>query len=156
MDPQSGVVIAVDPGKVSGWAVFVDGQLHAAGSFDGDFHPYLGKTPVPQYRGPIHLVVELPHQGAGKADKGDIIRLSVRAGMVIAAMGYPERTEIPANEWKGTVPKDMHGRRILDALLVPERLVLDRAGFLKNHNVIDAVGLGLWKLRRMQRGGGGA
>ena len=52
--------------------------------------------------------------------------------------------------WKGQVPKRIHGERILKALRREEILAVVS---IENHNTIDAIGLGLWVLGRLGRGG---
>ena len=48
--------------------------------------------------------------------------------------------------WKGQVPKEIHGRRTMSVLTPAEAALA--AG--KRHDVLDAIGLGLWKLGRMK------
>ena len=54
--------------------------------------------------------------------------------------------------WKGQVPKKIHHPRILRSLSEVEReIVLDVLDLLPastRHNVLDAVGIGLWALKR--------
>lgn len=53
-------------------------------------------------------------------------------------------------EWKGQVPKVVHNQRVLNALSHVEREKI-----VHNHNVIDAVGIGLWFCGRIGRKRGG-
>jgi hypothetical protein len=57
---------------------------------------------------------------------------------------------VSPSAWKGQVPKKIHGRRILEALEDTEKKA---ALTIDNHNTIDAIGLGLWVLGRLGRGG---
>lgn len=52
-------------------------------------------------------------------------------------------------EWKGTVDKTVMNRRVYERLSIPETGCIDDAGAL-THNVLDAVGLGLKYLGRLE------
>lgn len=52
--------------------------------------------------------------------------------------------------WKGQVPKKIHGMRIFNELAREEILAV---ASIDNHNTIDAIGIGLWVLGRLGRGG---
>lgn len=143
-----GGVIAIDPGKRSGFAVFNGGALAVAGTLDEaeilDRPPCsLGGVAV------IEVPVVYPTR---KVDANDLIDLAVLVGDL---RGYYRRTGfevrlVRPRTWKGTVPKDIHGRRVLAALSAEERALLPRRPRAKNydHNMLDAVGLGLWQLKR--------
>jgi hypothetical protein len=104
------------------------------------------------------VVIERPMiypGGRQKARPADIIALAVRAGewggKVAAFTGsVPEYVE-PAR-WKGQVPKDIHHARILAKLSPEEQAVLTSAGNgvapSKRHNIVDAVGIGLFAVGR--------
>jgi len=83
----------------------------------------------------------------GRVRKSDIVDLAFSAGLV--AGGYAQHRCVSPAEWKGQVPKSVHQRRILGRLSPSEASVL--AGALKKHlvHVLDAVGIGLWALRRL-------
>lgn len=57
---------------------------------------------------------------------------------------------IAPSAWKGQVPKNIHRHRILKALKPVEKQAIVT---IDNHNTIDAVGIGLWVLGRLGRGG---
>jgi hypothetical protein len=57
---------------------------------------------------------------------------------------------VSPSAWKGQVPKKIHGNRIFAELRREEILAIV---CIENHNTIDAVGLGLWFLGRLGRGG---
>lgn len=79
------------------------------------------------------------------------------AGHVVAPGGSIEY--VTAHGWKGETPKDVTARRIMGPerpILLPEELEILRrilAAIPKglHHNVLDALGIGLWKLRRWKR-----
>ena len=66
------------------------------------------------------------------------------AGVVVATMApYCQAELVHPRVWKGQRPKDVDNRWTLSQLDADELAV---AG--KNHNVLDAIGLGLWRLKR--------
>lgn len=99
------------------------------------------------------LVTEFPqvydprHQ---KGDQGDLIEVAGVAGAIVGAMferagtvvGYLPRT------WKGQVPKDIHNKRILGKLSPAELEHLKGIPLSLVHNVVDAVGIGLFFLTK--------
>lgn len=153
-------LLAIDPGATSGWARFHGEVLDDAGKFD--FVAVEGiDFSLPQsnlYCGG-QLVIEIPrvYPRSGKGDPNDIIELAMKAGEIrgyYRHLGMKVR-EVYPRTWKGTVPKDVHGARVLAALTDIERSLLEKVKVTKtnangyNHNELDAVGLGLWHLKRM-------
>lgn len=145
-------VIAVDPGKRSGWAIFVDGELVEAGTWpEADM---LAGTPIVGLA-PAIAVIELPvvyPKGYGKGDPNDMIKLAVLVGDL---RGFYRRAGLETalvapRTWKGTVPKRIHHERVLGALTPDERATLPRRPRARDfdHNMLDAVGLGLWQLTK--------
>jgi hypothetical protein len=130
-------LIAIDPGKHSGLAVFEDGTLVEARSFDGDRPPYGRQC--------ARLVVEVPSPGDQRAPVTDLLVLARRAGLAAGRVLVTGALEfVPARRWKGNVPKATMHDRILAALEGRERDLLGKDG-----NVLDAVGLGLYVLDRL-------
>jgi len=74
---------------------------------------------------------------------------------VVKAMKGAAQTVVGVSPsaWKGQVPKKIHGNRIFNELSREEILAVVS---IENHNTIDAIGLGLWVLGRLGRGGGRA
>lgn len=103
------------------------------------------------------LVVEWPRvyasrirAGEAKGDPNDLLAL---AGVVSAIAAHWEKrgsvfSYVPS-EWKGQIPKDICGARIMNRLSVAEgSLITAVKPASKRHNTIDAVGLGLHHLGR--------
>jgi len=113
---------------------------------DSGFHP--GQPPLSV----CELMEWRPDDRRSNAQ--DLIRVAT-IGAAVAGMLSPEPAFVTPNEWKGQVPKEIMGSRILHSLQWDEA---NRAGkdipTNLRHNVIDAVGIGLWAVGRMQRGGG--
>lgn len=137
--------LAIDPGEDTGWALYDLGVLIACGLGD----------PRPSNPLPIEVLIERPEiRPGGRARPNDIITLALNAGEW-AGRYRSEITKVsyvtPVG-WKGSVPKTKHHPRILARLTFGETLVLTRSFELvagsKEHNIVDAVGLGLHMVGR--------
>lgn len=105
-------------------------------------------------------VVETPQDYDGKGARAANL---ARLRRMVDAIG-PDATRHPFR-WKRNVPKTVHQIRIWSALTDAERRVLSVAGFARpvggpgevaevlDHDVFDAVGLGLYELGRVGPGG---
>lgn len=64
----------------------------------------------------------------------------------------------PASEWKGSIEKRIHHARIVEGLMPTERAILDLAlrKCPKAHHkeILDALGIGLYHLKRTSKSGG--
>ncbi len=131
------VLVAIDPGKSTGIAIFSDRELVHVIACDGDAPPTRGEVD--------EIVCEIPHTGEGRATKGDIIKLAVRAGMAIGSfrcVGAPTLRLVTPNDWKGNLPKAVSHKRIRAKLTEAEIALLRGLP----HDSWDAVGIGLWAL----------
>jgi hypothetical protein len=154
------MLLAIDPGANQGWALFEDRKLIACGLGDPktcDLHR------IDRIAG---VLIEKPiiYPGRkGKARPADIITLAVSAGETGGQYRQWPGIEVSyvfPYEWiGGSVRKEVNQPRILRALLPEERQVLDscfaNGGYRgrpmakgKRHNVIDAVGIGLFGVNR--------
>lgn len=103
-----------------------------------------------------------PHS---KIPTSDIITLAIRAGAAIGPYQYPADPAVPAAkvtyyepwEWKGSVAKNVHHQRLWGHLGPHEKeLVAKTAEGMapsKRHNMMDAIGIGLFALGRTRCGG---
>ena len=143
--------IAIDPGKVSGWAVF-DEQKELMQASWGDSQQFKTACKLFFYTKPV---IEIPiAYPSRKVDPNDLIKLAIMAGEYagyLDALGFPQAQFVKPVQWKGTVPKDVHQRRILKKLKPEELERLPKRPRAKDydHNMLDAVGIGLWKLGRL-------
>lgn len=138
-------LLTIDPGKDLGWALWQGGELAACGlgTFPGDCADI------------DRLVVERPHTGHTRARKQDVITLAIRAGEVAGIMSFltgvpPEYLE--PNRWKGSQSKEISAR-VTQSKLRPQELALFEEACRgiaegKRHNVLDAIGIGLYVLKR--------
>jgi hypothetical protein len=160
------VILSVDPGvKHVGLALWDDGELQRA---------WLAKTELPaicqdisDHTSPLFLeevVVERMQIYPGmrlRGDPNDLVSVTIvgaeLVGMLRAGLRFPWpgmiATYVYPRSWKGNLKKNAHHPRIMAALSQEEisMIELPRAKALA-HNIIDAVGLGLHKLGRMDRG----
>ena len=155
-------MIAIDPGENTGGAFFVNGALVWAGLLsllDGTH----SNTTADK------LIIEIPfirpdditggrgaraNNPAAVAAKriNDLLSVCVCAGQWIRSINAPHTRRVRPHEWKGGVPKEIHNARVLEKLSSAESLLLPKLPASKLHNVVDAVGLGLFELGRMGRG----
>lgn len=137
-------LFTIDPGVyMLGIAVFEGGKLTGAA------YSELEDTPV----GGAHdaLLIEMPRIYPGsaqrKGDLNDIVDLAAAVGFCEGRFYGPKARVFPA-QWKGQVPKKIMTARILSRLSADEQSRIVRVG-AKDHNTIDAIGIGLWKLGRL-------
>lgn len=163
-------LVAVDPGlRGCGVAVFYAGLLTWASyvrspektkrggaawiAMGGAVAEALGRKLGPiNYPGSVGYV-EYPQQydGAGHtADRGDISELTaVAGGLALVLRGYCAEVRTPKpREWKGQTPKEIHVARTARKLSAAEMATLEPCPESLRHNVLDAVGIGLWALGR--------
>lgn len=130
---------SMDPNK-EGWAFFVDGTLQRCGLYCDMESSLYGLTDF--------VVIECPMiYPRTKVDPNDILVLAIRVGIHIGsaqAAGVDYRLVRP-REWKGTVPKAVFAKRILSKLTASEGRIL----WSLDHNIVDAIGLGLYHLGRL-------
>jgi hypothetical protein len=137
---------SVDPGKWAGRAEWEGGRLHDCGKWERHWVRYGNE-----------LVIEQPRAypiGKSRARPNDIIQLALTAGQI--SEHYRPVTWIPPHAWKGQVPDEILYDRIRKRLDKREADLLDLVlkGIAKgyHHNVLDAIGIGLFHLGRAGRG----
>ncbi len=145
-------MLSIDPGKhMFGWAAFEDDRLNRCGLVKGEgFQDMMGAFVY--HRTPTEIVVEIPQvyqQRMWKGDPNDLIDVAIVAGAV-AAQFRCETTFIRPRKWKGTRPKKVCNKLTLGTLDDGELKVYRSVDVLASlrHNVIDAIGIGLWRLGR--------
>jgi hypothetical protein len=140
------VILAIDPGILTGWAVFDSvGTLQACGL--GEDFPTLSNRVA---------IIERPQvyrASKSKADPNDLITLAIRVGRYVERLekaGVRTSLVLPTT-WKGQVPKRIHHERIASSMPTAQteivRRVEKRIGKVKCENVWDAVGLGRWAVQ---------
>jgi hypothetical protein len=98
--------------------------------------------------------IELPQvyqQQFWKGDPNDLIALSVVIGRLAQKIGYHKCELVKPRNWKGTVEKTIMLNRIAKLMTKEEEKLFMLLGLSKSkaHNVLDAIGLGLWAVGRL-------
>lgn len=109
---------------------------------------------------PMRVLIEIPQvyeQRKWEGDPNDLIDVAVTVGRVAQAFGPegPAAEFVRPRRWKGTAPKEVVGRWIVKRLDDAEQNVLRTAKApvpaSLHHNIVDAIGIGLWALGRLGR-----
>ncbi len=161
------MLLAIDPGTHSGWALFDCLRLTACG-LGGE-----SLRRVPSLEGLTDVLIECPRlRPFGEKNPNSILLVARNAGEWsgrLEAEGVEVRYLLP-NDWKGSVKKEISHRRILEKLTLDEIevLVLGCKGLSprsvellegirsesglsaadKRANILDAIGLGLFGVGR--------
>ena len=99
-----------------------------------------------------HEQMQVYRASLQKGDPNDLLELAGVCGWVAALVGTDCKvTPYLPRQWKGQIPKDVHAKRILGRLNPNEAQVLKAEKIPKSleHNVIDAIGIGLYHLKRV-------
>lgn len=152
--------MTIDPGLATGWALWRGTTLVDCGLDDPRRSELHVVNPPGEYVGDVIVDawIEAPViYPRSKARPADIMNLCRQAGEwfgTYRTLGVEAHYVEPA-EWKGQVPKDIHHARVWAVLSDDERSVVTTAGNgvapSKRHNILDAVGLGLWVAKRLAR-----
>lgn len=140
-------MISIDPGKHgSALAEWRDGRLVSAWYEATRTHDVGSRW---EQHG--HLVVEWPQVYArGTTDANDLLDLTYRLGQFVQAMRPGQITRLAPREWKGQVPKKIMQARIEAQLSAEEKKRVCRpVQTALEHNVWDAIGIGLHALGRL-------
>ncbi len=131
-------VLAVDPGKTTGWAWFWMGELKRCGRLPST---RIGELPIAQL-----LVIEEPVIRRRHPRPNDILKLAVLAGEI--AGRYTLVRKVKPEEWKRQLPKKVCWERAKSKLTMNEMRIVKLDA--TDHNVKDAIALGLWALGRFK------
>lgn len=137
------ILIAIDPGRMTGLAFFESGRLVQARLLKDPLScPSLGKADLVV----LEIPTMYPYSGI---DPQTMVTLAIRGGFVAGRVIAPQLKLVQPREWKGQRPKEVDNRYTLRLLCDHERRIVMRSTTkAQRHNVIDAVGLGLWALGR--------
>lgn len=150
-------LLAFDPGKTTGWALYIAGKLALAGTV----HPYergglWAALDYVETNSADLVVIEQPrwYPREREVDYNDVLDLAVLVGELKGYFGGDacRKIELVApRTWKGSVPKPIHNRRVLAKLTAEELAVLPKRPRAKtlDSNMVDAIGIGLWRLGRV-------
>jgi hypothetical protein len=166
-------LLAVDPGvRACGWAQFeygLKGRIRftklvgcglvqsLTGFGSDDMGHFVDMAIILRRIFCERFVVEAPQiyrAGRQKGKQSDIARLLVLCGVLCGVRGYGEL--VLPHAWKGSVPKPDKASDIKSYIVHRRNAKALGRGYLPNsvplgkmHNVVDAVGLGLWRVRQL-------
>lgn len=165
-------LFCIDPGlRGLGAALFLDGKLSSATYIKNpvtegrgyDAHRQLAKAVgaafYPKVIVRCQMLIEHPRiyglkgaQNDGETDPNDLLDL-VGVGAAVASLEWlgaviPVQTVFPS-EWKGNMKKKMMTERIREKLEASGEIERVLSVGAKDHNTLDACGIGLWKLGRL-------
>lgn len=144
-------VVAVDPdARGFAWAIYVDDVLVRAGR--GRTRAALKDTaPAKGDRWLLEAPQNYERFGVAHRDLDRLRAVLKAVEREARAAGGTARRIRPAT-WKGNVPKAVHHART-EAALAPEEVAVAYPKGAYDHNVLDAVALGLFAVGRARRGG---
>lgn len=138
------MIIAIDPGvQFCGVAFF-----SAAGKL---WHCELRSSERPlEPSKEAKVFVERMVVYPGGRFSADLLDVSYAAGRMTANFAQSAITKVPARDWKGQLPRAVEQARTLAALTSGETRVLDSARCQASlrHNILSAIGLGLYAVGR--------
>jgi hypothetical protein len=156
VEAVSDILLTFDPAAHHvAWASFREARLEGCGLIRERVAPTLEmKFRASEKWAPMRAVVELPqvYNRRGAGDPNDLIAVAVTVGRIAQALGPLTPCEfVHPHDWKGSVPKKVMLGRIEKRLDENELLVLNRADVIPSlrHNVLDAIGIGLWEVGRL-------
>lgn len=147
-------VLGVDPGKSGfAWALFRDGKLESCGRNSEQTIGAFARAAL-AFGTRLRVVIERPQiyvQSRWKGDPNDLVDVAMTVGALRHALRESRVELVLPREWKGTVPKDVMGDRILLSLDVAERERVHMLGLSKKFrlDVVDAIGIALRALDRL-------
>lgn len=160
-------LLAVDPSiRAMGWATFDDGQLIGAGVENASSGVRVSITEqvlrslrlVDQLPGGIDtLVSETPqvYPGPSEEDPNDLLPMAWQVGQLTARYRHSLIYLYHPREWKGQASKEAFQPRILERLSAEELALLPVKTRARkwpyDHNMTDAIGIGLYHLGRLER-----
>lgn len=159
-------LLSIDPGfRYLGYSVFSEGTLLEAGLLKSAETPsswaVWGKQP-PSF---LHLVevirkfdwveqcsavIEYPKVHKDTPNPEAIVKLAAACGAytgLLQAAGFGLIWVEPYT-WKGNVPKEVSTRRILAKIPKED---YSKISNVRDHNILDAIGIGLWATKKINR-----
>jgi hypothetical protein len=149
---EAGVAVWEDARLTSAWLAQGGGWLETARSIKARLYD---SYPLSIIEG-LELAIERPQvytQNRLKGDPNDLIDLALMAGALVGMVEIEIGgiTLYLPRQWKGQLPKDVTTERSQKKLSKDERAVIELPRSVgKQHNVWDAVGIGLRHLRRVR------
>lgn len=165
------MLLAIDPSiRCAGWSLFTDdgpgrSRLQRAGTVDqndtGIEERIVGllegvKQQLDAFWFTVsHVAVEFPrvYPGPQEENPNDLFPMAAQVGALLTVFGFDRVTLIEPKTWKGNVEKHAFNERILARLTPAELARVPKQKRARkhpyNHNMVDAIGIGLHHLGRL-------
>lgn len=160
-NPPRATLLSIDPGfRYFGFAVFGEAStlVHAGLSETKKDQWEAWSGQPPSFLNIAYLlddydwvernaIIEIPKVHRDTPNTEAITKLSTACGAytaILQAAGFNVEWVEP-RAWKGMVPKNVMFNRIIAKLSDEEYTYIHKP---KDHNVVDAIGIGLWKIKR--------
>lgn len=138
-------LIAIDPGESAGLALFEADALvrvELVSSAVANGWTWDGPCGLP-------VVCEVPEHYRGSTVRvRDLLTLTFTAGFLSKSVHPARVSKVFPREWKGQRPKAVDNAYTLRLLTAAEARVVHATPKSTQHNILDAVGIGLWALGR--------
>lgn len=149
---SAGRIVAIDPGKhFFSWSLVERERITGCGLIECKLEHMIAATPLKLHE-PELLVCEMPVVRPGTPRPNDLLPLAAMVGALAAALKPAELKLISPTAWKGNRTKLVDHRAIKRSLVTSElESVLHQMTGVRaalQHNVWDAVGIGLWAVHR--------
>ena len=142
--------LSIDPGtKEMGWALFEDKELSICGLARGKSWIETVQA-LPKFTIRRLVIEDQQIYRRSTINAHSLLAVARVVGAVLAYYDFPEFKLVTPAKWKGQLPKEVCNRRTLSKLTESELRQLEIAPCPPSlkHNLIDAVGIGLWATKR--------
>ena len=144
------MMMSVDPGtKATGWAVWEDRAMVLCGLARGrNWLQTVRAMPRIEVTD-LWLEDQQIYRNSG-VDAHSLLAVSRVVGAVAFHVPAKKVELVRPATWKGQVPKEICNRRTYSRLTPSEKILVELANCSESlkHNLLDAVGIGLWAIKR--------
>ena len=142
--------LTIDPGtKEMGWALWEDNELSMCGLARGKNWLETVQA-LPKFTVERLTIEDQQIYRRSPINAHSLLAVARVVGATVAYYQFPKFVLVPPATWKGQLPKDVCNRRTLSKLTESELHQVEVAPcpVSLKHNLLDAVGIGLWAARR--------
>ena len=150
MIKKEGTMLSVDPGtKDMGWALWQGDRMVRCGIARGQDWIEAVLNMPPLTVGQLFIEDQQIYRNS-RINAHSLLSVARVVGAVVFYYNTPLTVLVLPRAWKGQLPKEVCGRRTISKLDPAEQAVLGKTNYAKSirHNLIDAIGIGLWGLGR--------
>ena len=98
------------------------------------------------------VIAEWPQVYSGSAaDPNALLALAAVSAAIANQFPFAEHRSVLPHEWKGSLDGEVMAKRIEGRLSPEELAAIEPCPASIRHNVLDAVGIGLWHFGRLER-----